>query len=302
MRRPNGYCILAPMESPVSMAPVKAQSRPVGARDRTWLGLIFLALLLAASMWLVRKSDDTKPADWNEDKLTYLPSGKLLKPMVLDFDEAAADLLWINAMMYFADAYLSGKSDAWLGHMLDIITQLNPRLYPAYEFSGTALAKNKAQLRQCLAILDRGIGEFPKDWKLRVFAAMARLGYDSGYAAAAEYLKPVTLDSNVPDHIRTLCATFLSKGGGRKVALAFLVDRWLHSGNAINREIFVEKMLKLYPGGPQPEPARREMINKILQEVSYEPSLQIIGLGVMHQYLADSVDAAGRRLLDLLEK
>ncbi|MBW8887578.1 MAG: hypothetical protein JF616_07445 [Fibrobacteres bacterium] len=281
------------MEAPVSAPP---------ARDRTWLGLIFLALLLAASMWLVRQADDTKSADWNEEKLTYLPSGKLLKPMVLDFDEAAADLLWIDAMMYFADAYLSGKSDAWLGHMLDIISQLNPRFYQVYEFSGTALAKNKGQLRQSLALLDRGIGQFPKDWKLRVYAAMARLGLDSGYAAAAEYLRPVTLDADVPDHIRTLCATFLSKGGGRKVALAFLVDRWLNSSNAINREIFVQKILRLYPGGPQPEPKRREMINKILQEVSYEPSIQMVGLGVMHQYLTDSVDAAGRRLIDLLEK
>ena len=279
-------------------APVPSQ-RP---RDRTWLGLIFLALLLAASMWLVRQADNTKSADWNEDTLTYLPSGKLLKPMVLDFDEAAADLLWIDAMIYFADAYLSGKSDAWLGHMLDIVTQLNPRFYQAYEFSGTALAKNKSQLRQSLALLDRGIGQFPKDWKLRVYAAMARLGVDSGYAAAAEYLRPITLDPEVPNHIRTLCATFLSKGGGRKVALAFLVDRWLHSGNAINRELFVEKMLKLYPGGPQPEAKRRGTVNKILQEVSYEPSIQVIGLGVMHQYLTDSVDAGGRRLLDLLEK
>lgn len=281
------------MEPPVSAAP---------DRDRTWLGLILLVLLLAASMWLVRQADDTKTADWNDDKLTYLPSGKLLKPMVMDLDEAAADLLWIQAMMYFADAYFTGSSDAWLGHMLDVITQLNPRFYQAYEFSGVVLPKSKAQIRQSLVVLDRGIEQFPKDWRLRVYAAMARLGLDSGFTQAAEYLRPITLDPEVPDHIRTLCATFLSKGGGRKVALAFLVDRWLHSGNTINREIFVEKMLKLYPGGPQPEPKRREMIKKILLEVSYEPSIQIIGLGVMHQYLTDSVDAAGRRLLDLLEK
>jgi hypothetical protein len=86
------------------------------------------------------------------------------------------------------------------------------------------------------------------------------------------------------------------------VALAFLVDRWLHSSNAINREIFVEKILKLYPAGPRPETERREMVGKILQELSYEPAFQVVGLGVMHQYLMDSVDAAGRRLLDLLEK
>lgn len=272
------------------------------SRDRTWLGLIVLALLFAASMWLVRRADEIKPADWNGDRLTYLPSGKLLKPMVLDYDEVAGDILWIQAMIYFADAYLSGKSDAWLGHMLDIVTQLNPHLYQAYEFSGVVLSKNKGQIRQSLLVIDRGIGQYPKDWRLRLYGAMARLGLDSNYTAAAEYLRPVTLDPEVPDHIRTLCASFLSKGGGRKVALAFLVDRWLHSGNAINREIFVEKMLKLYPGGPQPEAKRRDTVNKILKEVSLEPSIQTMGLGVMHRYLIDSVDANTRQLLDLLEK
>jgi hypothetical protein len=290
------------MESPVTAAPTEDRVASARPPDRTWLGLIFLVLLLAASMWFVRQADKVKPADWNEDKLTFLPSGKILKPMVMDLDEAAADILWIQAMMYFADAYFTGSSAAWLGHMLDIVTQLNPRFYQAYEFSGVVLPKSKTQIRQSLMLMDRGIEQFPKDWRLRVYAALARLGLDSGYAAAAEYIKPITLDPEVPDHIRTLCATFISKGGGRKVALAFLVDRWLHSGNSINREIFVEKMVKLYPGGPQPESKRRETVTKILKEVSYEPSIQIIGLGVMHQYLSDSVDAAGKRLLDLLEK
>lgn len=273
------------------------EARP---RDRTWLGLLLLACLFAASVALVRKADGTKPADWNEDRLTYLPSGKLLKPMVLGFDEAAGDILWIESMIYFSDAYLNGKSYAWLGHMLDIVTQLNPRFYQAYEFGGVALTKDKERLPQAIALLERGIGQFPKDWRLRVYAAMARLAHDSDYTAAAGYLQPVSLDPNVPNHIRTLCATFLSKGGGKRVALAFLVDRWLQSGNAINREIFVEKILSLYPAETHPAAARRKTISKILKEISIEPAGEMMGLGVMHQYLSDSLTAEGRQLLDLL--
>jgi hypothetical protein len=271
-------------------------------RDRTWQGLALLPLLFLASIWLVGRADRAKPADWNEDRLTYIPSGKMLKPMVMDFDEAAGDILWIDAMIYFSDAYLSGKSYAWLGHILDIVTQLNPRFYQAYEFGGVALTKDKPQTPKALRLLDRGIGEFPKDWRLRLYAAMAQLQHDSDYTRAAEYLKPVSLDPDVPDHIRTLCATFLSKGGGRKVALAFLADRWLHSGNAINREIFVEKMLSLYPAAPQPKAERRGTIAKILLEVSKEPMAQAMGLAVMHQYLADSLTAEGKRLIELLSE
>jgi hypothetical protein len=271
-------------------------------RDRTWQGLALLPLLFLASIWLVGRADRAKPADWNEDRLTYIPSGKMLKPMVMDFDEAAGDILWIDAMIYFSDAYLSGKSYAWLGHILDIVTQLNPRFYQAYEFGGVALTKDKPQTPKALRLLDRGIGEFPKDWRLRLYAAMAQLQHDSDYTRAAEYLKPVSLDPDVPDHIRTLCATFLSKGGGRKVALAFLADRWLHSGNAINREIFVEKMLSLYPSDPQSKAERSGTIAKILLEISKEPMAQAMGLAVMHQYLADSLTADGKRLIELLSQ
>lgn len=271
-------------------------------RDRTWIGIIALVLLMAASVQMIGKADDLKPTDWTESRLTYLPSGKLLKPMAMDLDEAMADLIWIQAMMYFADAYLTGKSYQWMGHMLDVITQLNPHMYQAYEFAGVGLTKQKGQLPKTLRLLDRGIEVFPKDWRLRVYASLAQLAHDSDFTLAAEYLKPVTLDSEVPDHIRTLCATLLSKGGGRRVALAFLMDRYVNSSNAINKEIFLEKILELYPAGSLPAADRRETVSKILHEVSLEPMATLMGLGVMHEYLTDSLSEGSRQLLDLLKR
>lgn len=272
------------------------------ARDLTWLGLLLLAALVAASMFLIRKADSAKPADWNESRLTYVPSGKMLKPMAMDLDEAVGDMLWIQAMMYFADAYLNGKSYAWMGHMLDVVTQLNPRLYHAYEFAGVGLTREKSQLPKSLRLLDRGMKEFPDEWRLNLYAALAQLAHDSDYTRAAEFLKPVTLDSAVPDYIRTLCATLLSKGGGRRVALAFLADRHVNSGNAINKEIFVEKILTLYPADPARKPERKETVEKILLEMSAEPMAVLMGLGVMHEYLTDSLSDGSRHLLELLKR
>ncbi len=270
--------------------------------DRTWIGLVALLLLFVFSMFLINKADDTKPFDWNEERLTFLPSGKLLKPCMLDLDEAAGDLLWIQAVIYFADSYLAGKGYGWLGHMLDVVTILNPHLYQAYEFAGVVLTKEKSQLPKTLRLLDRGIGEYPKDWKLRLYTAMAQVAHDSDYAKAAEYIKPITLDEKVPDHIRTLCATFLSKGGGRRVALAFLVDRYVHSTNTINKEIFVQKILKLYPGNPAVEAGRKETVAKVLYEVQLEPMAELMGLGLLHEYLTDSLSTDSRRLLELLRR
>jgi hypothetical protein len=275
-------------------------SKPAKARDFTWPGMGMVALLLAASAVLVGKADDSKPEDWNESRLTYLPSGRLLKPMVLGQREAAADLLWINAIVYFSEAYLEGKSYRWLGHMLDIVTTLNPYFIHAYEFGGVVLTKEKRELPKTLRLLDRGIETFPKDWRLRLYAAMAQLSLDSNFTKAEAYLEPVSLDKDVPDHIRTMCASLLVKGAGTRVALAFLVNRYERSDNSINREIFVDKILKLYPQDSTRTAEHRDVVVRVLHEVALEPRAESMGLGLLNEYLSNHMSPQSQRLLDAL--
>lgn len=269
-------------------------------RDFTWLGIVALVAMLAASVLLINKADATKTRDWADDQLTYLPSGKMLKPLVMDLDEAAGDILWIKAMIYFADSYLAGKGYGWLGHMLDIVTTLNPHLHQAYEFGGVVLTKEKQQLPKTMRLLERGVRQFPKDWRLRLYASMAQLALDSNYTKAAEFLKPVTLDKDVPDHIRTLCASLLNKGGGRRVALAFLVDRYRHSDNTINREIFLDKIVKLYTGASEADPKSKETVKRVLHEVSLEPMLELMALGLIHEFLTGEMSPQSRDLIQRL--
>lgn len=282
---------------------ITAPPKPAARRaDPTWAGLAVLVLLLAAGSWFLKKTDESKPKDWLDDRLTYVPSGKLLKPMVLDMDEAVADLLWIRGMIYFADAYLNQRSYKWLGHIIDVVTTLNPRLHQAYEFAGVVLTKEKSELPKTLRILDRGIGEFRQDWKLRLYAAIGQLAYDSNYARAAELLRPVATQEDVPGHIKTMCATLMDKGGNRRVALAFLVDRYLETDNPISREMFLEKIMKMYTDDRMPsrEDALRVM-KKVLHEAEVEPLAEYLALEVISEYMkGDSLSAKTRHLLKLI--
>lgn len=297
---------------PASRYPHPAATPGMRPRSRGWIAWIALAFLLAAGAWSLRKADDTKPKDWLDSQLTYVPSGKMLKPMVLDFDHVVADLLWIRGMIYFADAYLTGKSYKWMSHIIDVVTTLNPRLHQAYEFAGVVLTKEKHELPKTLRILDRGIGEFQQDWKLRLYAAIAQLAHDSNYTKAAELLQPVATQEDVPGHIKTMCASLLHKGGNRRVALAFLVDRYLETKNPISRELFVDKMLKLYPaesmprdsarirmGLPPGDPSvpldsaflaaldekRKKVIRQVIREAEVEPMAEFMALEVLSDYL-----------------
>ncbi len=270
--------------------------------DRIWAGYLGLVALFALSVWLINKADHSKPIDWNESHLTYLPSGKILKPMALDFDEAVADLFWIDGMLYFADAYLGQKSYQWMGNIIDIVTKLNPRFHYAYEFAGVVLGREKIEIPLTLQILERGITEFHMDWRLRIYASLAQLKLDSNFTKAAEYLKPITLAPDVPDYIRTLCATYLEKGGGRRVSLAFLVDRYIHSSNSINREIFVEKILKLYPENLDKKAERKNGVEKVLNEISQQPSILMVGLGIIHEFLSNNMSPQTQKIMELINK
>lgn len=288
------------MEKNVILENVNATRKNWFRPTWTWFGLLALIMLFAFSVFLIRKADDTKPADWNDSRLTYLPSGKILKPMVMDLDEAVAAIFWIYSMQYFADAYLEGKSYRWIGQCLDIVTLLNPRFRDAYEFGGVVLTKHKAEIPKTLLLLDRGIGEFPTDWKLRLYAAIAQLSLDSNFVKAAEYLKPVSLAQDVPDHIRTLAATFLDKGGDKRIALAFLADRYIRSENSINREIFVKKILKLYPSYFTNESKRQQAVEMVLHEVTLDPKNLMLALGVIHEYLSGNMSPTTKNLIDML--
>jgi hypothetical protein len=285
-------------EQPTAGTAPARRERP---RDLTWLGLVVLAGLIVSAGWFLRKADRAKPADWLDDRLTYVPSGKMLKPMVLDQDVVVADLLWIRAMIYFADAYLSQRSHKWLGHILDVVTTLNPRLYQAYEFAGVVLARDRQGLPKTLPILERGIAEFPKDWRIRLYAAMGHIALDSNHTKAAELLKPVSLEEDVPDHIRTLAATFLERGGSRPMALAFLMERYIRTDNPIQREIFLDRMIKLFPapGGPSDE-TRKRVAKKILHEAELEPFIERMALGVLGEYLTGKPSPATAKLIKLL--
>jgi hypothetical protein len=275
---------------------------PAPRRDRTWLGLAVLALLIGVGAFSLHRADDTKPKDWLDDQLTYVPSGKMLKPMALDYDEAVADLIWIRGMMYFADAYLTGKSYKWLGHIIDVVTTLNPRLHQAYEFAGVVLTKEKAELPKTLRILDRGIGEFQNDWKLRLYAAMGHLTLDSNYTKAADLLKPIADQEEVPDHIKAMSARLIGKGGDRRLALAFLIDRYLETDNPISHELFVARMIKLFPeAGSRSEEDKKRVIRKVMQEAKVEPLAELLGIEFLMEYLPGTeLSPKHQKLLKLL--
>jgi hypothetical protein len=271
------------------------------SRETFWLagGLLILGLAWFGSMITLRNADAAKPEDWDKATLLYLPSGQLLKPMALDFDEALAALIWVRGIQYFADSYVEKTGDEWMTHILEIVTTLNPKFFPAYELGGTVLAQKESEWPSMRKLLQRGIREFPNDWRLPVYLSMGYAKRDSNYFEAANVLKDLALKPGVPDHIRTLSATFLEKGGAERMALAFLVDRYLNAPDALNRDIFLERIFKLFPYAIGLE-RDKSKIRKLLEVAKMDSDSEPRVRGILYDYLRGAMSPESRRVMEKL--
>ncbi|MFC1584944.1 hypothetical protein ACFL5V_05310 [Fibrobacterota bacterium] len=250
---------------------------------------------------LLRRADEQKPADWQEAKFTYLPSGNHLKPMLLGHDQAYAGWIWVDAMLYFADAYLEGKGYPWLGNIIDIVITLDPKFHSAYEFGAMILSENRQTLPKALEITVRGITQFPEDHKFRVYAGMFQLSLDSNYFLAAEYLKPVNQDQDAPEYMRGLASTLLARAGDRQAALKFLMQSYLAAKSPINREFVLRKMAKTFEFNLDRK-AHMAVLIRIMTQVEAEPPFFPLAKTLLSEYLEGNLSQKSQKILDFLAK
>src|SRR6202165_4750386 len=71
----------------------------------------------------------------------YLRSSKVLRRMSLRYTGLLADIYWTRAVQYFGEQHHNGSGDfRLLAPLLEVTTELDPRMLPAYQFRANFLA------------------------------------------------------------------------------------------------------------------------------------------------------------------
>ena len=101
----------------------------------------------------------------------YIRSPKMLKRMSLGYTGLLADIYWTRVVQYFGIRHKLGGSDyVLLAPLLQITTELDPRLVVAYRFGANFLAPpppdGAGVPDQAIALLEHGIRNNPDNWKL----------------------------------------------------------------------------------------------------------------------------------------
>jgi tetratricopeptide (TPR) repeat protein len=129
-----------------------------------------LVVCLGVSAMLSRTVNGLRPRATIDDVL-YLKSAKTLRWLSLGYTGLMADIYWTRAVQYFGARHFVGAARFdQLAPLLDLTTDLDPKLTVAYQYGASFLSPpppaGAGLPDQAVAIVEKGIRANPDNWHL----------------------------------------------------------------------------------------------------------------------------------------
>ena len=183
-------------------------------------GAVLLVSMSCAAVLLYRV-DQIRQSATLEDTI-YVSSPKLLKRLSLGYDGLLADVYWTRAVQYYGGTHHAGGGRfELLWPLLNITTQLDPHLVPAYEAGATfLLAKppnGAGTPEKAIELVEFGIRNNPNDWHL--YYDLGYIYYDlKDYRGASDAFARGSRVPNAHPFLRILAARMAEHGGDVETA------------------------------------------------------------------------------------
>lgn len=183
--------------------------------------LVIVILLLVSSIYPLQKVIDTR---WGSEErlveeLMYFPTGNLLKKFVMGYDEIAADLVWLRMIQYYGHHRQTDRRFDYLGHILDVLTDLDPRFIHAYTFGSLLLTDDAKNPSRGLSILQKGSVHNPLDWRLPFMSGFINHVFLADYGAAANHFVKASSLPESPVFAKRFAAFIYDRKGEVDVSL-----------------------------------------------------------------------------------
>jgi hypothetical protein len=213
------------------------------AISRFLIHAIFVAAFFVSIGRLQTILTRAKGPSWFAERMSYLPSSEKIESLFLGYTSVYADYLWIRTMLYFGSHSMTDKDYPWLVTMVDMVTKLNPRFYPAYEFAAFMIPDFCHDPDAARVILDRGISAFgAANWKLPYYLGWLYYREYHDKVRAASYLQLASQDPKVAPYVVGLTARFLRDAGLHDQSRRFLLSMYETAENPRVREHIRQKL------------------------------------------------------------
>ncbi len=210
------------------------------------LGCVGALICVSAAMRVQYLVTGMKDETWFGERLSYLPSSKAVEPYLLGFSETFANYLWIRTMLYFGGHLKTDKEFPQLVHMVDMVTKLNPRFYPAYEFAALMLPNSADALDAARTILSRGITHVGHTtWKLHYYMGFLYFEHYKDNERAAEFFSMAAKHPEVPPYLPALAARLYADVGRRETGIFLLKSIYETAENPQVKETVLKKLREM---------------------------------------------------------
>ncbi len=208
----------------------------------------------AAAALLLASSGALQGALWGRigrapgDELLYFPSGLFVRQASLGYETAAADALWLRGIQYYGEHRLTDQKYLRIGHVMSVVTDLDPRFEAPYVFGAFVLAQELRRTDEGLALLEKGLRANPESWNLAFETGFLHYVCRHDYAAAARAFIHASHLPGHPDYVERFAA-FASQRAGERDMAVLLWKRVLATGNRYMQEVARRELARLEPGG-----------------------------------------------------
>lgn len=185
-----------------------------------------------------------------EEKLGYVPSIKLLKPLSADHRELTAASLVMKVTMYFGGLVGNAQQGKVIAESPDLLgmsrllhgaVQLDPYNMDAYYFAQGFLTWDAGQFKVANGLLDYGMKFRTWDWYLPFFAGFNNAYFLKDYAKAASYYEKAGKLSGNELHIN-LAGRYMQESGQTEHAIGYLKAMVATSRNDTARKEFSTRL------------------------------------------------------------
>lgn len=115
------------------------------------------------------------------------------------------------------------QKNAWLFHVLDLTTDLDPKYLMAYSAGGIALSVILDDVGGASQIFDKGVAALPNDWRLSYKAAYHALFSEKDQAKAAKLMLRAA-QNGAPDWVYVLAGRLSTDSGQKDLAYKILQE------------------------------------------------------------------------------
>lgn len=180
-----------------------------------------IALLLAAAISIQVVRDRGWQPYTPADGVMWIRSGEVAKRLALGFDNLAADVYWMRAVIYFGGQRRTSEAKRFdqLFPLLDLVTSLDPQFNVAYRFGAIFLAEpypgGAGRPDLAIKLLEKGIALNPARWEYLQDIGFIHYFWTREYTLAADWFKRARAIEGAPEWLGPLAATTLAAGGSR---------------------------------------------------------------------------------------